>query len=87
MCPQGQGAQERLPRARTTAGWSWAPTCGSRAPRGHERLGQSGGPDLPSHQGGGPVPPRAPEEAAAKSAPPRVLWQPAFYEKAAQLPH
>jgi hypothetical protein len=33
------------------------------------------------------VPPRASREAAAKPAPPRVLWQPAFCGKPAQLPH
>jgi hypothetical protein len=33
------------------------------------------------------VPPRASGEVAAKPAPPRVRWQPTFYEKPAQLPH
>jgi hypothetical protein len=46
-----------------------------------------GGSDLPPHQGGGLVPPRATEEAAAKPASPRVRWIPAFCEKPTQLPH
>jgi hypothetical protein len=33
------------------------------------------------------MPPRAPEEAAAKPALPRVRWQPAFCGTPAQLPH
>jgi hypothetical protein len=33
------------------------------------------------------VPPRAPEEAAAKLALPRVRWQPAFGGTLAQLPY
>jgi hypothetical protein len=57
------------------------------SPRGLCAWASQGGPELPSHQGGGPVPPRAPEEAAAKPAPPRVRWIPAFCEKSAQLPH
>jgi hypothetical protein len=56
-------------------------------PGGLSAWASQGGPDLPSHRGGGSVPPRAPEEAADKPAPPRVRWQPAFYEKAIQLPH
>jgi hypothetical protein len=56
-------------------------------PQGACVLGLPGGPRPPSHRGGGPVPPCAPEEAAAKPAPPRVWWEPVFYEKPAQLPH
>jgi hypothetical protein len=52
-------------------------------PGGLSAWASQGGPDLPSHQGGGPVPPRASEEAAAKLAPPRVRWILAFYEKLA----
>jgi hypothetical protein len=87
MCPRGQGAQERLPRAGTTAGWSGPLRVEAGPPGGLCAWAGLGGPDLPSHLGGGPVPPRAPVEAAAKPALPRVRWQPAFCGKPAQLPH
>jgi hypothetical protein len=59
------------------------PRVEARPPGGLSAWVSQGGPDLPSHQGGGPEPPRAPEEAAAKPAPPRVWWIPAFCEKLA----
>jgi hypothetical protein len=52
-------------------------------PGGLSAWASQGGPDHPSHLGGGPVPPRAPEEAAAKPAPPHVRWIPAFCKKPA----
>jgi hypothetical protein len=63
------------------------PRVEAEPPGGLSAWASQGGPDLPSHQGGGPVPPRAPEGVAAKTAPPRVRWIPDFCENPAQLPH
>jgi hypothetical protein len=41
-----------------------------------------GGPDFPSHRGGGPVPPRVPGEAAAKTSTATCLVAPSLLREA-----
>jgi hypothetical protein len=54
------------------SGGSGAATCGSQTPMGLCTWADLGGPDLPSPRGGGPVTPRAAEEAAPRPTMPRV---------------